>query len=287
MNNLFLNISDKNKEKLLKMLKASTVKYSKGVNILSNVNRKDYIGIVDNGSLQINLIDYEGNEVILDELEKNEKKHFTFDDEEIAFEEKQNAEIFEEKEEFDKEEITNKEIEETHEGETNVFQEQSILKNTTSIDPKRINELMDIINGNAEVEEENVTEKADEEKKEIKKDKTNIFIRAIYNLLISIIFVFVFMICRVILREPITSIPTLDLIVTALEKGYLKVIEILFGLILNSIHSIFTSVPTYNMFVYHNSYLSSMAVLCLFSIILLFIIISILKGIICLIWNDD
>lgn len=72
MNNLFLNISDKNKEKLLKMLKASTVKYSKGVNILSNVNRKDYIGIVDSGSLQINLIDYEGNEVILDELEKND-----------------------------------------------------------------------------------------------------------------------------------------------------------------------------------------------------------------------
>ncbi len=72
MNNLFLNISDKNKEKLLKMLKASTVKYSKGVNILSNVNHKDYIGIVDSGSLQINIIDYEGNEVILDELEKND-----------------------------------------------------------------------------------------------------------------------------------------------------------------------------------------------------------------------
>lgn len=78
---------------------------------------------------------------------------------------------------------------------------------------------MDIINGDAEVEEENVTEKVDEEKKEIKKDKTNIFIRAIYNLLISIIFVFVFMICRVVLRDSIASIPTLDLIVTALEKG--------------------------------------------------------------------
>ena len=225
---------------------------------------------------------------LIDELEKNEKKHFAFDDEEeTSFEKKQNVEIFEEKEGFEKEEITNKEIEKPHEGETNIFQEQSILKNTTSIDPKRINELMDIINGDAEVEEENVTEKVDEEKKEIKKDKTNIFIRAIYNLLISIIFVFVFMICRVVLRDSIASIPTLDLIVTALEKGYLKVIEILFGFIFNSIHSVFTSVPTYNMFVYHNSYLSSMAVLCLFSIILLFIIISILKGIICLIWNND
>lgn len=225
---------------------------------------------------------------LIDELEKNEKKHFVFDDEEeTAFEKKQNVEIFEEKEGFEKEEITNKEIEKPHEGETNIFQEQSILKNTTSIDPKRINELMDIINGDAEVEEENVTEKVDEEKKEIKKDKTNIFIRAIYNLLISIIFVFVFMICRVVLRDSIASIPTLDLIVTALEKGYLKVIEILFGFIFNSIHSVFTSVSTYNMFVYHNSYLSSMAVLCLFSIILLFIIISILKGIICLIWNND
>ena len=72
MNNLFLNISEKNKEKLLKKLNASTVKYPKGVNTLSNVNRKDYIGIINNGSLQINLVDYEGNVVILDELETND-----------------------------------------------------------------------------------------------------------------------------------------------------------------------------------------------------------------------
>ena len=72
MNNLFLNISEKKKEKLLKKLNASTVKYPKGVNTLSNVNRKDYIGIINNGSLQINLVDYEGNVVILDELETND-----------------------------------------------------------------------------------------------------------------------------------------------------------------------------------------------------------------------
>ncbi|MGN1337417.1 MAG: Crp/Fnr family transcriptional regulator [Candidatus Coprovivens sp.] len=70
MNDLFLNISEKNKEKLLKKLNASTVKYPKGVNTLSNVNRKNYIGMVDYGSLQINLIDYDGNSVILDELEQ-------------------------------------------------------------------------------------------------------------------------------------------------------------------------------------------------------------------------
>ena len=72
MQNLFENISGKSKEKLLRLLKASTTPYSKGVNILSNINRDNFIGIVENGSLQIIFNDYNGNRILLETLEKND-----------------------------------------------------------------------------------------------------------------------------------------------------------------------------------------------------------------------
>ena len=162
-----------------------------------------------------------------------------------------------------------------------LFQEQSVLKNTTSIDPKRINELMDIINGNAEAEE-NV-----EEVKEKDKSKMDTFMDGVYNLLISIILVFAFLIFRIILQEFIISIPSLNSMAITLEKGYLKILEVLFGFVFNSLHMLFKIVPTYKVFVYQNSLLSPMAVLCLFSIILIFIIISMIKGMINLIKNKD
>lgn len=72
MENLFENISSKNREKLLKMLKSTAIPYQKGVNILSNVNRDNFIGIVDEGSLQIVFNDYNGNSVIIEEIEQNQ-----------------------------------------------------------------------------------------------------------------------------------------------------------------------------------------------------------------------
>lgn len=72
MENLFENISSKNREKLLKMLKSTAIPYRKGVNILSNVNRDNFIGIVDEGSLQIVFNDYNGNSVIIEEIEQNQ-----------------------------------------------------------------------------------------------------------------------------------------------------------------------------------------------------------------------
>lgn len=109
----------------------------------------------------------------------------------------------------------------------------------------------------------------------------------VYNLLISIILVFAFLIFRIILQEFIISIPSLNSMAITLEKGYLKILEVLFGFVFNSLHMLFKIVPTYKVFVYQNSLLSPMAVLCLFSIILIFIIISMIKGIINLIKNKD
>ena len=151
---------------------------------------------------------------LIEELEKNEKKHFSFDDEDSTLKGKQNIEMF---------------------------------------------------------EEENNQEEMD----------------GVYNLLISIILVFAFLIFRIILQEFIISIPSLNSMAITLEKGYLKILEVLFGFVFNSLHMLFKIVPTYKVFVYQNSLLSPMAVLCLFSIILIFIIISMIKGMINLIKNKD
>ena len=213
---------------------------------------------------------------LIEELEKNEKKHFSFDDEDSTLKGKQNIEMFEE--ENNQEEMIKEEAEVPFLDEKkDLFQEQSVLKNTTSIDPKRINELMDIINGNAEAEENVETEEKVEEVKEKDKSKMDTFMDGVYNLLISIILVFAFLIFRIILQEFIISIPSLNSMAITLEKGYLKILEVLFGFVFNSLHMLFKIVPTYKVFVYQNSLLSPMAVLCLFSIILIFIIIYMIK----------
>lgn len=223
---------------------------------------------------------------LIEELEKNEKKHFSFDDEDSTLKGKQNIEMFEE--ENNQEEMTEEEAEVPFLDEKqDLFQEQSVSKNTTSIDPKRINELMDIINGNAEAEENVETEEKVEEVKQKDKSKMDTFMDGVYNLLISIILVFAFLIFHIILQEFIISIPSLNSMAITLEKGYLKILEVLFGFVFNSLHMLFKIVPTYKVFVYQNSLLSPMAVLCLFSIILIFIIISMIKGMINLIKNKD
>ncbi len=223
---------------------------------------------------------------LIEELEKNEKKHFSFDDEDSTLKGKQNIEMFEE--ENNQEEMIEEEAEVPFLDEKqDLFQEQSVSKDTTSIDPKRINELMDIINGNAEAEENVETEEKVEDVKQKDKSKMDTFMDGVYNLLISIILVFAFLIFHIILQEFIISIPSLNSMAITLEKGYLKILEVLFGFVFNSLHMLFKIVPTYKVFVYQNSLLSPMAVLCLFSIILIFIIISMIKGMINLIKNKD
>lgn len=71
MTNLFHNISDKNKEKLLKLLEANTFTYKKDMTILSTSKNENIIGIVASGYIQIIKNDYNGNRIIIEELEEN------------------------------------------------------------------------------------------------------------------------------------------------------------------------------------------------------------------------
>ena len=72
MSNLFENISDKNILKLKRILRSSTIKYPKNVNILSNVNPSDSIGVMDYGKVQLVYTDYEGNKIVLEELNEGD-----------------------------------------------------------------------------------------------------------------------------------------------------------------------------------------------------------------------
>ena len=68
MTNLFENINDKNIEKLKRILKANTINYKKNVNVLSNVNRDDFIAIIDTGCVQLIFNDYDGNKTIIEDI---------------------------------------------------------------------------------------------------------------------------------------------------------------------------------------------------------------------------
>lgn len=73
MTNLFDNISNKNIDKLKKILKTNTIKYHKNINILSNFyNKEDFIALIDTGSVQIIYNDYNGNKIVLEELKQGE-----------------------------------------------------------------------------------------------------------------------------------------------------------------------------------------------------------------------
>ena len=87
MTNIFENITPKNIEKLKRILKTSTIKFSKNVNILSNVNLGDFIGIIDSGSVQLIYNDYNGNKILLEDIKKGEmfgSLDFSLDTEELS-----------------------------------------------------------------------------------------------------------------------------------------------------------------------------------------------------------
>ena len=72
MTKLFENINEKNIDKIKRFLKASTIKYQKNVNILSNVNQDNFIAIIDSGSVQLEYSDYDGNKTVIENLNQGD-----------------------------------------------------------------------------------------------------------------------------------------------------------------------------------------------------------------------
>lgn len=71
MTNLFTNISEKQQEKILKILEAETLNFKPNCKILSSVKLDNMIGVVLSGYMQITRTDYNGNRTIIEELEES------------------------------------------------------------------------------------------------------------------------------------------------------------------------------------------------------------------------
>lgn len=71
MKNPFNNITDKQKDKLLKLLEAVTLNIKKNSSVLSSIKNDNFIGIILEGRIQIIKTDYNGNRTIIEELKEN------------------------------------------------------------------------------------------------------------------------------------------------------------------------------------------------------------------------
>ena len=72
MNNLFNNITNINKEKILKSLEGNTLYFKKNNTILTNIKQDNIIGIILEGYIQIVKTDYNGNRTIIEDLYDND-----------------------------------------------------------------------------------------------------------------------------------------------------------------------------------------------------------------------
>lgn len=69
---IFKGISDNDQKKLLTQLYAKTLHYPKGSTVLNNVGKTDMMGIINEGSVNIIRIDYNGTKTIIETLGKDE-----------------------------------------------------------------------------------------------------------------------------------------------------------------------------------------------------------------------
>lgn len=68
---LFYNITDREKDRLLKLIEANTFTFKKDKIILSTISQENIIGIVISGIIQIVRNEYNGDRIIIEELGEN------------------------------------------------------------------------------------------------------------------------------------------------------------------------------------------------------------------------
>lgn len=159
-----------------------------------------------------------------------------------------------------------------------------ILSGATSYDPKRMNELMDIINGEAKKVNNEVKEstKTNDQSQDEEQDIgiVNTIINVLFNFLLAMIIVLVAIMFGLLFADTLEGTSLFAKCVQYIFTFYITIINTLFGIIFNGLHWIVASIPDYDQFVYQNSTLSPMASLSLLSVIFNFICISFIRMII-------
>lgn len=238
-------------------------------------------------------VDLLNKQQISEKFSKNQRIFFTFeDDEDIKdnqedqlkvndkFKDIQKGKITDTKEYVYEKNLFTKTVDENNE---QVNSDTFILSGATSYDPKRLNELMDIINGNSVEEENNIEEKNGlEDDEEIQKESP-IFITIInifYNILISIIIVLIALMFGIMFKDYLSGSSIYGQVINGVFNIYMTIIRGLFGFVFNSLHIFISFIPSYTQFVYENNILSSMAALSLLSVVFNFICISCIRMIV-------
>lgn len=238
-------------------------------------------------------VDLLNKQQISEKFSKNQRIFFTFeDDEDIKdnqedqlkvndkFKDIQKGKITDTKEYVYEKNLFTKTVDENNE---QVNSDTFILSGATSYDPKRLNELMDIINGNSVEEENNIEEKNGlEDDEEIQKE-SSIFITIInifYNILISIIIVLIALMFGIMFKDYLSGSSIYGQVINGVFNIYMTIIRGLFGFLFNSLHIFISFIPSYTQFVYENNILSSMAALSLLSVVFNFICISCIRMIV-------
>ena len=111
----------------------------------------------------------------------------------------------------------------------------------------------------------------------------NKVIDVVYNLLISVIIVFFALIVQILFQGDSSKLAQ---IINMIIDGYVGIINFIFGVLFDILHSFISVIPSHKMFVYHNSSLSSMAVIALLAIISNFILITLIKKIVQMLKKD-
>lgn len=152
------------------------------------------------------------------------------------------------------------------------------ISGATSYDIQRMNELMDIINGNLKDnsdEEEIVEDVNDDETKENQAFYT--IINIVYSFLLSIISVLIGLVCGLFFKDFLSGTSMCAKLINSVFHVYMSIINGLYGVIFDGLHSIISFIPSYMQFIYKNKMLSSMASLSLLAVVFNFICILILR----------
>ncbi len=180
-----------------------------------------------------------------------------------------------------------KQIDEPDDSISEKFSDHHVTSATSaiSIDAKRMNELMDIINGQSEAEtaqqdnEDILQVDHDQSNRQIKSKKTVLDhgIDFICNVLISILIVFICLLVSLILNDYFNDQSLILKSIYFIVQSYLNIVWGLFSFIFNACHQIIHIIPTYNQLLNNSHLLSPLAWQVVFTSIFNLMIIYIIK----------
>ena len=186
---------------------------------------------------------------------------------------------------------TDNEIADTVFKRENLYQDDEFSKTRTAIgcDPERVNELMDIINGNSgtKLEEGELFEKSNDEILLEKRGLLSYFINFVYTVIVVGLISFLGLIIFIGFEDFIQRPGIVAGIIKSIIDFYVNLVLSIYAVIFNSLNALLSFIPDYSSLIAGNGLLSTMAVKLVLFIIFNVIIVYIVKMIYLLITEAE